>query len=278
MTPRTLLHRDILHAKTVAHVTRATLTTQRPRPLHTHDFFEVFWVQNGTVRHHLPGGPETLQEGEVICLSPGQAHGLQGKGEAAMVTLICLHPDVVAALVAQFPDLKDVAFRTDGPTRFHRDVRALAALNQAAIALEHSPRDALSTTAFLLPLLSGLVADGGAIPADAPRWLAEACRAARDPAVFREGSAGLVALTGKAHPHVSRTMRAHLGQTPSDYINAIRMNHAARALVTDTEPLAEIAESCGISNLSHFHKLFRARFKITPLKYRQQFQRDVIQP
>ncbi len=278
MKPVTLHHRDILTDGAVAHVTRATLTAQRPRPLHTHDFFEVFWVQNGTVRHHAPDGITTLNEGDLVCLSPGQVHGLQGKGEAAMVALICLHPDVISGLLAQFPKLTDVAFRKDGPTRFFRDVRALASLNQAAIALEHSPRNALATTAFLLPLLSGLMADSNGLPAEVPGWLANACRAARDPQVFRDGSAGMVALTGKAHPHVSRTMRRYLGQTPSDYINSIRMDHAARALVTDTEPLAEIAESCGIPNLSHFHKLFRARFGMTPLKYRQKYQRDVIQP
>ncbi len=278
MKPVTLHHSDILTQGAMAHVTRATLTSQRPKPLHSHDFYEVFWVQNGTVRHHLPRGATTLAEGDLICMSPGQAHGLQGKGEAAMVAMICLHPDVVRGLVKRFPDLRDVAFRKDGPARFHRDVRALATLNQAAIALERSARDALSTTAFLLPLLSGLMADHGGLPTGLPVWLADACRAARDPAVFRDGAAGLVALTGKAHPHVSRTMRQHLGQTPSDYINALRMDYAARALVTDTEPLAEIAESCGIPNLSHFHKLFRAQFQMTPLKYRQRFQRDVIQP
>ncbi|MEY1556732.1 helix-turn-helix domain-containing protein [Yoonia sp. R2331] len=278
MTHLTLSYRDILQDGAMAHVTRATLTSQRPRPLHEHDFFEVFWVQNGTVRHHLPGRVETLQEGDMICLSPGQSHGLQGKGEAAMVALICLHPDVVGGLITQFPALTDAAFRADAPTRFHRDMRALTSLNQAAIALEHSALDAMSTTAFLLPLLSSLVADTTTLPPDAPVWLAHACRVARDPAVFRNGSAGLVALTGKAHPHVSRTMRRHLGMTPSDYINTLRMDQAARALVTDTEPLADIAESCGIPNLSHFHKLFRARFGLTPLKYRQRYQRDVIQP
>ena len=74
-------------------------------------------------------------------------------------------------------------------------------------------------------------------------------------------------------------MRKHLGQTPSDYINAIRMRHAARALTTDSAPISEIAAYCGIPNMSHFHKLFRAAHGATPLQYRQQqFQRQVVQP
>ena len=111
-----------------------------------------------------------------------------------------------------------------------------------------------------------------------PVWLANACNAAKDPEVFRAGSAGLVAVAGKAHPHVSRMMRKYVGQTPSDYINQIRMRHAARALTTDNEAISEIAADCGIPNMSHFHKLFRETHGLTPLQFRQKFQRQVVQP
>lgn len=241
MTQLTLHHRDILNGPARAHVTRATLTSQRPRHLHQHDFYEVFWVQNGTVRHHRPNGPELLTEGDLIFLCPGQAHGLQAKGDAAMVALICLHPEVVDDLIKRFPTLSGGAFRSDDPLRIRRDIRQMATLNQSAIALEQSNRDALATTAFLLPLLTDVLATQRQFPSDLPDWLAQACAAAYKPDVFREGAAGLVAISGKAHPHVSRTMRRYLGKTPSDYINDIRMSYAARALVTDTDPLADIA-------------------------------------
>ena len=42
--------------------------------------------------------------------------------------------------------------------------------------------------------------------------------------------------------------------------------------------LTEIASDCGIPNLSHFHKLFRAHHGMTPQRYRKQHQRDVVQP
>jgi AraC family cel operon transcriptional repressor len=73
-------------------------------------------------------------------------------------------------------------------------------------------------------------------------------------------------------------MRKYVGQTPSDYINQIRMRHAARALTTDNEAISEIAADCGIPNMSHFHKLFRETHGLTPLQFRQKFQRQVVQP
>ncbi len=277
MTHRTLRHADLMTDGAVVHLTRAALTTQRPRQLHDHDFAELFWVQNGTLRHHLPAGAQTLTEGTVVLLRPGQTHALQGRGDAALVVSIAFHPDVIADLDRRLPPLPFWA-AADGPGVIQRDMRQLADLNRAAQVLEHGNRDALGAEAFLLPLLTDLIRRHTALPEGAPAWLAQACAAARDPAVYRAGAQGFVAQTGQSHPHAARSLRRWLGQTPTDFINAIRMTQAARALSSDTDPLPVVAEQVGITNLSHFHKLFRAHHHMTPLQYRQQFQRDVVQP
>lgn len=274
---QTLHNGDILKNGRQIHLTRATLTAARPRTLHDHDFYELFWVQNGKVRHHLPDGGETLHEGDVIFLQPGHQHALQGRGDHALVVSLCIHPTTVKALAKRHPGLQGHLFWSPtGPVRTHRDIRQLAALNHAAVLLERSACDTLAAEAFLLPLCADLTAD--AFSDEVPAWLTTACIAAKDPAVFRGGSAGLVALTGKAHPHVSRSMRKHLGMTPSDYINRIRMAYAARALTTDAEAVSQIAADCGIPNMSHFHKLFRQAHGLTPLQYRHRYQRQVVQP
>lgn len=272
-----LSHRDILQDDAKIHLARATLTSHRPKSLHSHDFFEVFWVQNGQVRHHTPNGISTLSEGDLCFIQPGQKHALQGRGEYALVVTLCIHPEMIKTLAERHPDLNGHLFWADRLlTQHHRDIRQLAALNHAAVVLERSRCSALQAEAFLLPLCAVLTADS--YPAAAPNWLNAACHAASDPAVFRQGASGFVALTGKAHPHVSRCMRKYYGQTPSDFVNALRMTHAARALVTDSDPIGDIAHDVGIPNMSHFHKLFRATHQMTPLQYRQAYQRQLVQP
>lgn len=268
-----LLHADILQPGTMIHLARATLTTARPKTLHTHDYFEVFWVQNGTVRHHTPMGMERLNEGDMILLSPGQEHAIQGKGDHAMIVSISIHPDVVNGLNARHVGIWPMR---DTPAKLYRDIRQLSALNHAALVLEASKCNALAAEAFLLPLLADLQANPA--PDDAPDWLARALAEAQKAPVFQEGAAGFVAQTGRAHAHVSRTMRKLTGQSPSEYINTIRMTHAARVLTSDNEPVSQIAADCGIPNMAHFHKLFRAHHGMTPLQYRQQYQRNVVQP
>lgn len=268
-----LHHRDVLAPGHQVHLTRAVVTSNRPKSLHDHDYFELFWVQNGVVRHHSPSGMQALQEGDLVLMFPGQEHAVQGKGDDAMVVSLCIHPDVVAGLQSRHPALlKDAS----APIQTRRSIKQLANLNQAALTLEASQMDALAAEAFLLPLLAEM--HHHKAPKDAPIWLARAIEAAYQKDVFCEGAAGFVAQTGRAHAHVSRTMRKVTGQSPSEFINTVRMEYAARVLTTDNEPVSQIAADCGIPNMAHFHKLFRAHFKMTPLQYRQQFQRDVIQP
>ena len=278
MEPRRLTHAAILAPGTAAHLARATLTAQRPRRLHLHDFHELFWVQNGTVRHHLPRSVETLNEGQLVFVGPGQAHAVQGRGAAAMVVSVSLHPDLMADLARRHKVLQGRFFWAEGPVTLRRDIRQMSELNRDALRLEKSDMGPLAAEAFLLPLLSDLARTATRLPENLPDWLLRACIAAESPEVFREGAAGLVAQTGYAHAHVSRSMRRYFGQTPSDFVNGIRMRHAARSLVTDAEPLAQIAADCGVPNLSHFHKLFRAHHGMTPLKYRRAYQHAVIQP
>jgi len=270
-------------------LSRAELDTRRPPQLHTQDFHELLWVQNGTVRLHTNDGKRDLREGDLLFISPDQAHGLQGRrtkgaqtdnSEASMVVSLAIRPGVIKSIGNRHEELTGVAFWNDNtaPTIAHRDIRQLAALNQAALTLERSPRRKLYLEAFLMPLLVALDRPPEGIIDGAPDWLIAACTAGQTEAVFREGAAGFVAATGRAHPHVSRTMRRFMGQTPSEYINAQRMDYAARRLTGSPDPIAEIATDCGLPNLSHFHKVFLDHHGETPQRYRRARQRDLIQP
>ena len=132
------------------HFARTALTTARPNPLHCHDFFELFWVQNGQVRHHLPDSIDTLSEGDLVLVPPYQKHGVQAKGEHSLLVSVSLHPNVVEQLVAcheaELPDLTTLQFATSNS-------RDLASLNRAALRLERSNRGDLATEAFLIPIL-----------------------------------------------------------------------------------------------------------------------------
>lgn len=260
------------------HLVRANLDRSRPKALHNHDFYELVWVQNGVVKHHMADFTEELREGDVLFVRPDDVHALQGKGDEPLVVSLLFDRDLIDDMGRRLEMDRFFWSQSTKPDRHHRDMRSLTDLNRAAMRLERAKRSGLEAESFLVPLLASLLDKGPEVPMDAPDWLRDACSAAQDPSVFRDGAAGLVRVAGRAHPHVSRTMRKFMDLSPSDYVNRIRMTHAARRLTGTPDSLAEIAADCGIPNLSHFHKLFRSYHSETPHKYRKNHQREVVQP
>ncbi len=279
-----LFHRDVLSAGESVHLTRAGLGAGRPANLHDHDFHELIWIASGRARHYLTDLADDVAEGDLVFVRPQDVHALQGRGDAAEVVVVAFHPDVIAAIGARHPDLDGRFFWSTGPVpdRIPAVRARMADVAGLFARLDTSARNALAAEAFLLSLLTMLDTAGHAgmpaLPPHAPDWLVAACVAARDPEVFREGAAGFARVAGRVHPHVSRTVRKFLAQSPSDYVNRQRMAHAARRLSGSSDSIADIAADCGIPNLSHFHKLFRQHHGTTPLQYRKARQRDLIQP
>lgn len=276
----TSLHQaDILSKGEDYHFSRSVLSRTRPKALHDQDYYELFWLHNGRARLVTEATRLALSEGDLVFISPGLPHALQGQGEESHIVNLILRRKRVRELIERFPEVSQY-FPGAGaiPVQVRRDIRQMAQLSTAAKALEASPRTALFLEAFLLPLIAGLALEARETTEAMPLWLSDALVRVEEPAVFRDGAAGLVAQCGKAHAHVARTMQNCLGQTPSDYVNRLRMDYAARRLKGTPDSLAEIATDIGLQNMSHFHRLFRARFGMTPRQYRVKYQKGVVQP
>ena len=64
------------------------------------------------------------------------------------------------------------------------------------------------------------------------------------------------------------------GLSVFEYINQVRLDAAAKLLVETNASTLSIMEKCGFINESHFYKLFKARFEVTPRTYRIQNQKE----
>jgi AraC family transcriptional regulator len=78
-----------------------------------------------------------------------------------------------------------------------------------------------------------------------------------------------IARTAGVHPtHLSRVFRQKLGYTIGSYVRRLRVDFACRELLESDRSLSDIAAAAGFTDQSHFNKIFKERFKITPYEYR----------
>lgn len=78
---------------------------------------------------------------------------------------------------------------------------------------------------------------------------------------------------------ISRTkctslFKVYTETTPVDYLNSYRLEEAARRLLNEQTPVADIALSCGFSQQSYFGRMFQKEYGMTPLAYRRSCTGD----
>jgi AraC family cel operon transcriptional repressor len=251
----------------------------RPARLHTHDFPEVFWIERGECRHEINGAEQMLQPGDLLFIQPEDCHRLQATTPAGFSLInLAFAPGVRNDLLDRYAAAFTPLFhrREERPQPFRLTLPLIAGLRRQLAPLASPTVSRLALDHFLLGLPLLLRPSVNPLLPPMPDWLQRACEQIQRPELFALGAPGLVKAAGRSAEHVARTVRAVLGQTPSDYVNRIRMEHAARELRVSNRPIAEICLECGLSNLSHFYALFRAAHGRSPLIYRQEHQRAVM--
>lgn len=79
----------------------------------------------------------------------------------------------------------------------------------------------------------------------------------------------MAALTSYSKSHFMKFFRTNMGCGFTGWLNDYRLTMAARMLILSDESILEVSEAAGFSNLSYFNRLFRAKYRTTPLAYRK---------
>lgn len=69
-----------------------------------------------------------------------------------------------------------------------------------------------------------------------------------------------------------------MGIAPMEYLRGMRMMSAQHLLITTEEPISNIATLVGIPDVSHFSKLFKGKYHVSPLIYRNIHKANAVMP
>lgn len=73
--------------------------------------------------------------------------------------------------------------------------------------------------------------------------------------------------------YISRLYKQHTQETIIDVINKIRLDHAKQYLIQSNAAITGIAEQCGYTSSSYFHRIFKKNFGVTPAEYRKSYSK-----
>ena len=247
---------------------------------HSHDFHELFWVEEGLGAHWINNEYREMRPGGLVFIRAPDVHTISA-AEAPCVRIVN-----IAFRVETWEYLKRRYFqaRIDPFAKSHVGAREFvvppadftelcrmgrelgAQPRERRVAIEQFLINLICMVESLRPLSS---------PAAVPEWLRRACRTIAEGRNFEHGTQAFAELAGKSPEHVARETRRWLKKTPTEIVNDARLAYAASRLATTSERIVEIALDCGFENLGHFYKLCRAKFGVSPRQYRLRQQRIV---
>jgi AraC family transcriptional regulator len=238
-------------------------------PSHLHTTPSIALLLRGALEVRFASGRRLAVEagaaGGALVLPPGPPHRGRAGADGAQVLFVMPDADRLSTIgTAASEVLADPAWwRGPRVAMLGRGLLGELAVadDAAALALE-------GLTLELLAIL-GRRRRESSRPGSPPAWLRRVREALHDRHPERElRIADLAATAGVDPAHLARAFRLHYGTTAGAYLREIRVQRAADALARSSAPLAEIALDAGFADQSHFTRVFRTAYGVTPQRWR----------
>ena len=251
-------------------------------PEHTHDYVEMVYMCAGETRHTVNGNGITLRQGELLMLGQNAHQSIEAAGEKDIAVNFIVRPAFFSGTLP---------FLGEEETPLRRFVvSCLTGENEAGYLLFHVA-DLLPVQNLIENLLFTLLEDipnkrgilqmtMGLLFAQLMNHTEALQFETQEQNVvvavlryleenYRDGS--LTEIAGRLHyelTSLSRLIRQKTGKNYTELLQEKRLSQAAWLLRNTDRKVDEIAIAVGYENISYFHRLFAARFGLSPRNYR----------
>ena len=268
------------------------LITLRPHtrfvhfPAHTHNYVEMIYMCRGTTRHRINGADVVLQTGELLVLSQSAIQEILPAGEEDVAVNFIILPrffDTAIHLMGEEENpIRDFLIgclcgRDNGVHYLHFKVAKVLpiqnllenliwtlvfhqpnkrSINQLTMGLLFLQLANHTETLRIEPVLSEQK-----LMLHVLRYIEEHYA----DGTLRELAHGL----HYDESWLSRAIKQHSGQNFTDLLQERKLKQATYLLKTTGIKVSDVGQSVGYENLSYFHRIFKARFGVSPFQYRK---------
>ncbi len=241
------------------------------RYYHSHNFYEMFYITNGSVKHSLNNVTDELSIGDVVFLRPGDIHCFLRQPDNT-----CSHRDI-AVTVPLYE--KFVSFFRYDPladlTAYAKAKIDVATLNKLETDLKSGgnadPADNPALYFAVAELFRARRSTDSAVgkPRNAPEWILSLIAKLELPEFFCLDPNDIFSELNYSKEYVSRTFRKVTGKTLTEYLNQKKLSLASVLIQNTNKSIEAICFECGYNNVSYFYRTFKQTFGKTPHELRK---------
>lgn len=240
-----------------------------PSAMHYHEYYELVIIEQGEIEQLCESALYALRPGDIVIEPPGQMHhsALRSPATRYRRHVFYFYPEAFG----EFPGLLN--FLQRGPILSAEEPEQLFGLLKqlnAAFSLREPAADALIRGLLLqcFYLMNRAMprrntpADPGP-PGNAKQYIDAEYASIRS-------VSDIAAHFYYSREHLSRLFRTHYNITVADYLRSRRIL-AARPLLAEGIPPAEVCYQVGFGSLSAFNRAFKEETGMTPSEYKKAY-------
>lgn len=236
---------------------------------HTHPYYHMLYIQNGTCRVEADGDTYVLPQGWSILIPPDVEHSFSNE--------TAVHLDY---LEIKFAMERSVAVRISDSSLVGNLFQQVVQEYPVLGALADKP-----AAAYLSALLYAMTHKDRLEETDRFRYIDAAAFGELTRSIIRyleehyqeELRLDDIALSmGYNKSYLCVAFKKDAGFTILDCLNTIRIRRAAELIVYSDHSLAQVAEMCGFTSVSHFNRVFVKHVGITPGQCRRAYPAGIL--
>ena len=239
--------------------------------MHTHNYHEFMLVRTGEILHKHQCGEEILKEHQLCFVRATDIHSISlHSKENATIFNIGITERLFQKVFNYYncdstfltSSMKPVVINLSS-ANFENLCKKIDLFSTTIFGELHSKMfyNLLSEFAFLMttPQKHSLYS-----LQNIPNWLLKIAKEMQKTENFIEGLPKLLSITTYSQEYISRSFRKHLGLSPTEYINSLRLNYAKKLILEDNIPISQACYECGFNCEGYFYKEFKKLFSMTP--------------
>jgi len=252
----------------------------RQHALHEHDCTEIALILEGAAVHNCNGNTVPLVPGDVVIIPPGVEHNYLDAESMMVLNLLCqpeklLGQDILPEY-RQFFNPVDEHGKYNPAPMYHLDMGNRNAYMDIISQLKETiskpmPGSALACISGFCNLLQLLAACSLREDSDRKKdfHLGEVILYLNKSFHHNISIDQLCSRANMSKRNFFRVFKRLIGTTPAQYINDLRLHHAAQQLLLSEKTIKEIATESGFCDSNFLCKLFKRKYGKTPHAYRQ---------
>ena len=245
-------------------------------PLHSHDYFEIFFITRGTVKHSFEGRIEDLETGTLGLICPQEEHQFfESEEELPVHFNIAIPQDAFKELCDTVDE--DAYEKIKGGSNFYKlqpkEFEYITHLANLAYASNSKHGNSIARTIALNAILFfvGKPEDEAETEKEYPEWLKTFCENIKRPEYFLLPISELYKTVPYSQPILNSNFKNHTGETIVAHIAKLKVNYAANLLKHSNYTILDISQMTNYNSLSHFNRTFKEHTGYTPSEYRKLY-------